>query len=106
MTKQRSGAPPKAPPEDDQETHTVGLIGAAEHAPLSQGRDGSFPLQLEGDDLAEPPEDKPEERLVRGEPTEPLIHAPTTTHIEPRPVATGECTVEVTEGESPCREEE
>ena len=75
---------------EEHEDHGPGLIGAAVRAPLSQGRDGSFPVELEGDDLAEP--HTPKE--VRGEPTEPVIPAPTTDHIEPRPVATGECTVE------------
>ncbi|MES2643630.1 MAG: hypothetical protein V4850_29360 [Myxococcota bacterium] len=92
----------RAPPHEEE--RGVGLIGAAVHAPLSQGRDGSFPFELDGDDLTEPPDEQPER--VRGEPTEPALHSPTTTHIEPRPVATGECTVEVIGGESPCEEEE
>jgi hypothetical protein len=89
-----------AAPTDEQEPtanpradHGPGLVGAAVRAPLSQGRDGSLPLELDGDDLAEP--HVPEE--ARGEPIEPVLHAPTTTHIEPRPVATGECTVETME---------
>lgn len=86
---------PGAP--DDRE-ESVGLVGAAVRAPLSQGRDGSFPLELEGDDLAEPHHVE----RVRGEPVESAVHAPTTTHIEPKPVATGECTVEVVEGEPAC----
>ncbi|MDP2305146.1 MAG: hypothetical protein Q8P18_03885 [Pseudomonadota bacterium] len=86
----------------EAEDRSVGLIGAAVRAPLSQGRDGSFPLELEGDDLTEPPGPT----RVRGEPTEPTVHSPTSNHVEPRPVATGECTVEVVGGESPCEEEE
>ncbi len=80
-----------------------GLVGAAVRAPLTQGRDASFPLELEGDDLAEPPE---EQRIVRGEPTEPVIHAPTTTVLDPRPVATGECTIEDLWGHPLCNTEE
>jgi hypothetical protein len=81
----------------------IGLIGAAEGAPLSQGRDGSLPVELEGTDVTEPP---PADEPVAGEPTEPEIHAPTTTHVEPRPVATGECTVEDLEGRPLCDAEE
>lgn len=105
--RERAGGPPdderRRPAEGER---SVGLIGAAVHAPLSQGRDGSFPLELEGDDLAEPFAPDFEHELIRGEPIEPVIHAPTTDHIEPRPVATGECTVLVLEGESPCVEED
>ena len=43
---------------------------------------------------------------VRGAPVEPVLHAPTTTHIEPRPVATGECTVETVAGEPLCDDED
>ena len=50
-----------AAPTDEQEPtanprvdHGPGLVGAAVRAPLSQGRDGSLPLELDGDDLAEP----------------------------------------------------
>jgi len=74
-----------------------GLVGAAERAPLTQGRDASVPLELEGDDLTAPPETP---RMVRGAPTEPALHAPTTTEVDPLPVATGEPTVETLEGEA------
>jgi hypothetical protein len=104
----RAHAPDAEPPapEPPEEERGIGLIGAAVHAPLSQGRDGSFPFELDGDDLTEPPTADERRDRVRGEPTEPALHSPTTTHIEPRPLATGECTVEVIGGESPCEEEE
>lgn len=72
-----------------------GLFGAAEGAPLTQGRNGSLPLELDGDDLTVPPEAAETER---GAPTEPLVHAPTTVRVDPLPVATGEPTVETVEG--------
>ncbi len=109
MRKRRRIEPPpppldeEVPPEwRDDADRGVGLIGAAEGAPLSQGRDGSLPVEFDGVDIAVP--EVPER--IRGEPVEPALHAPTTDHVEPLPVATGECTVEVVEGESPCREEE
>jgi len=87
---------------EDEADHGPGLVGAAVRAPLSQGRDGSLPLELDGDDLTEP--HVPEE--AHGEPIEPVLHAPTTTHIEPRPVATGECTVETVDRVPVCEGEE
>lgn len=86
----------KRRPEDrraeDAEDHENVVVGAAVRAPLSQGREGSFPVELEGVDLTLPADE--DRRDVRGAPTEATTHAPTTTHIEERPVATGETTVE------------
>lgn len=76
---------------DDTEPENV-VVGAAVRAPLSQGRDGSFPVEVEGVDLTLPTRE--DRRDVRGAPTESTTHSPTTTHIEERPVATGETTVE------------
>jgi hypothetical protein len=92
------------PEEEEDPPRGVGAVGAAEGAPLSQGLGGSLPLPLDGEDLTNPVV----EEKVRGEPVEPLFHAPTTTEIDPLPVATGECTVEVVEAGHPrsgCPEE-
>jgi hypothetical protein len=76
----------------DDDKRGLGLVGAAERAPLTQGKDGSIPVTLEDDD-----DDltRPDPTEVDGAPTErqdipsPIAEAP-----EEQPVPTGEKTIE------------
>lgn len=78
--------------EEEDDRGIPGLVGAAVGAPLSQGREGSIPLEVGGFDLTVPAEE--DDVVVRGEPTEPTLHSPTTRQVERQPLATGEVTVE------------
>lgn len=76
----------------DDDKRGIGLVGAAERAPLTQGKDGSIPVALETDE-----EDLtvPDATEVDGEPTERQdVPSPIAEEAEDRPVPTGERTIE------------